>query len=104
MESATEWQARTLEKIYPIIFFDAIRYKLKENGESCFKSILNVFGVLGIWIGDAEGARFWLKGCTELQNRCEKNVLIACLDGLKALPDATRMVFPEVEIHLCKFI
>jgi len=57
--------------------------------------------VLGIWIGDAEGARFWLKVCTELQNRGERDVLIACIDGLKVLPDAIRMVFPEVEIQLC---
>jgi len=57
--------------------------------------------VLGIWIGEAEGAKFWLKVCTELQNRGVKDVLIACMDGLKALPDAIRMVFPEVEIQLC---
>jgi len=57
--------------------------------------------VLGIWIGEAEGAKFWLKVCTELQNRGVKDILIACIDGLKALPDAIKMVFPEVEIQLC---
>ena len=109
MESATEWQGRPLQKVYPIIFFDAIHYKVKENGKVVSKASYTCLGidlegkkdVLGIWIGDAEGAKFWLKVCTELQNRGVKDVLIACIDGLKALPDAIRMVFPEVEIQLC---
>jgi len=109
MESATEWQARQLQKVYPIIFFDAIHYKVKENGKVVSKASYTCLGidlegkkdVLGIWIGDAEGAKFWLKVCTELQNRGVKDVLIACIDGLKALPDAIRIVFPEVEIQLC---
>ena len=109
MESATEWQARPLQKVYPIIFFDAIHYKVKENGKVVSKASYTCLGidlegkkdVLGIWIGDAEGAKFWLKVCTELQNRGVKDVLIACIDGLKALPDAIRMVFPKVEIQLC---
>lgn len=109
MESVTEWQARPLEKIYPIIFFDAIHYKVKENGKIVSKASYTCLGidlegkkdVLGIWIGDAEGARFWLKVCTELQNRGIKDVLIACIDGLKALPDAIKMIFPGVEIQLC---
>jgi putative transposase len=109
MESATEWQARPLQNVYPIIFFDAIHYKVKENGKVVSKASYTCLGVdlegkkdvLGIWIGDAEGAKFWLKVCTELQNRGVKDVLIACIDGLKALPDAIRMVFPKVEIQLC---
>lgn len=109
MESATEWQAKPLQKVYPIIFFDAIHYKVKENGKVISKASYTCLGidlegkkdVLGIWVGDAEGAKFWLKVCTELQNRGVKDVLIACIDGLKALPDAIRMVFPEVEIQLC---
>jgi putative transposase len=109
MESVTEWQARPLQRIYPVIFFDAIHYKVKENGKVVSKASYTCLGidlegkkdVLGIWVGDAEGAKFWLKVCTELQNRGIKDVLIACIDGLKALPDAIRMVFPEVEIQLC---
>lgn len=109
MELAVEWQARPLQKVYPIIFFDAIHYKVKENGKVILKASYTCLGidlegkkdVLGIWIGDAEGAKFWLKVCTELQNRGVKDVIIACIDGLKALPDAIRMVFPEVEIQLC---
>lgn len=109
METATEWQSRPLQSVYPIIFFDAIHYKVKENGKVVSKASYTCLGidlegkkdVLGIWIGDAEGATFWLKVCTELQNRGVKDVLIACIDGLKALPDAIRMVFPGVEIQLC---
>lgn len=109
MDLATDWQGRPLQKVYSIIFFDAIHYKVKENGKVVSKASYTCLGidlegkkdVLGIWIGDAEGAKFWLKVCTELQNRGVKDVLIACIDGLKALPDAIRMVFPEVEIQLC---
>src|SRR5690606_17292556 len=57
--------------------------------------------VLGLWIGESEGAKFWLKVCTDLQNRGVKDILIACIDGLKALPDAIRAVFPDVKIQLC---
>lgn len=109
MELATEWQARPLQKNYSIIFFDAIHYKVKENGKVVSKASYTCLGidlegkkdVLGIWIGEAEGAKFWLKVCTELQNRGVKDVLIACVDGLKGLPDAIKMVFPEIEIQLC---
>lgn len=109
METATEWQSRPLQNIYPVVFFDALHYKVKENGKVVSKASYTCLGidldgkkdVLGIWIGEAEGAKFWLKVCTELQNRGVKDILIACIDGLKALPDAIRMVFPKVEIQLC---
>jgi putative transposase len=109
MEIATEWQARPLQSVYPIIFFDAIHYKVKENGKVVSKASYTCLGidtegkkdVLGIWIGEAEGAKFWLKVCTELQNRGIKDVLIACIDGLKGLPDAIQVVFPQVAIQLC---
>lgn len=109
MEVATEWQARPLQNVYPIIFFDAVHYKVKEDGKVVSKASYTCLGidldgkkeVLGIWIGEVEGAKFWLKVCTELQNRGVKDILIACIDGLKALPDAIKMVFPEVEIQLC---
>jgi len=109
MELSTEWQARPLQTVYPIIFFDAIHYKVKENGRVVSKASYTCLGidtegkkdVLGIWVGEAEGAKFWLKVCTELQNRGIKDVLIACIDGLKGLPEAIKAVFPEVEIQLC---
>ncbi|MGE4574373.1 MAG: IS256 family transposase [Parachlamydia sp.] len=108
MESVTEWQARPFQNMYPIIFFDAIHYKVKENGKVVSKASYTYLGidlegkkdVLGIWIGDAEGAKFWLKVCTELQNRGVKDIFIVCIDGLKTLPDAIKMVFPKVKIQL----
>jgi transposase-like protein len=109
MDVATEWQARPLQSVYPVIFFDAIHYKVKENGKVVSKASYTCLGidvegrkdVLGIWIGEAEGAKFWLKVCTELQNRGVKDVLISCIDGLKGLPDAIKIVFPNVDIQLC---
>lgn len=109
MYLATEWQGRPLQSVYAIIFFDAIHYKVKENGKVVSKASYTCLGidlegkkeVLGIWIGDAEGAKFWLKVCTELQNRGVQDVLIACIDGLKELPDTIKKVFPNVDIQLC---
>ena len=109
MEIATEWQARPLQSVYPIIFFDAIHYKVKENGRVVSKASYTCLGidtegkkdVLGIWVGDAEGAKFWLRVCTELQYRGIKDILIACIDGLKGLPEAIQVVFPQVSIQLC---
>lgn len=109
VELAVDWQGRPLQKIYPIIFFDAIHYKVKENGRVVSKASYTCLGidlegkkdVLGIWVGEAEGAKFWLKVCTELQNRGVKDVFIACIDGLKGLPDAIKMVYPKIEIQLC---
>src|ERR1700761_6214395 len=109
MEEATEWQARPLQNTYAAVFFDAIHYKVKECGKVVSKASYTCLGidlegrkdVLGIWIGEAEGAKFWLRVCTELQNRGVKDILIACIDGLKGLPDAIKAVFPEVGVQLC---
>ena len=109
VEVATEWQARPLHTVYPVVFFDAIHYKVKDGGKVVSKAAYTCLGInnegkkdiLGLWIGESEGAKFWLKICTELQSRGVKDILIACIDGLKALPDAIRAVFPEVKIQLC---
>lgn len=109
VEVATDWQARQLQPVYPIVFFDAIHYKVKENGKIISKAAYTCLGidnegkkdVLGLWIGESEGAKFWLKVCSELNNRGVKDILIACIDGLKALPDAIRSIFPDVKIQLC---
>lgn len=109
MDLAIEWQSRPLQPIYPVIFFDAIHYKVKENGKIVSKASYTCLGidlegkkdVLGIWIGESEGAKFWLKVCTELSNRGIKDILIACIDGLKGLPDAIKMAFPMVDVQLC---
>lgn len=109
IEVATDWQARPLHPVYPIVFFDAIHYKVRDEGKVVSKAAYTCLGidnegkknVLGLWIGESEGAKFWLKVCTELNNRGVKDILIACIDGLKALPDAIKSVFPEVKIQLC---
>lgn len=109
VEVATDWQGRPLQPVYPIVYFDAIHYKVKEGGRVISKAAYTCLGidvegrkdVLGLWIGESEGAKFWLKVCTDLQNRGVKDILIACIDGLKALPDAIRAVFPDVKIQLC---
>lgn len=109
VEVAIEWQARPLQAIYPIVYFDAIHYKVKEGEKVVSKASYTCLGidsegkkdVLGIWVGEAEGAKFWLRVCTELQNRGIKDIFIACIDGLKGLPEAIEAVFPGIQIQLC---
>lgn len=109
IEVATDWQARPLQSVYPIVFFDAIHFKVKDGGKVVSKAAYTCLGIdtegkkdiLGLWIGESEGAKFWLKVCSELHNRGVKDILIACIDGLKALPDSIRAVFPDVKIQLC---
>ena len=107
---ATEWQNRPLEGIYPIVFFDAIHYKVRDDSKKVVsKAAYTCLGVelsgrkdlLGLWVGEAEGANFWLSVLTELKNRGVKEILIACIDGLKGFPDAIQTVFPKTEIQLC---
>jgi len=105
----TEWQNRPLEDIYAIVFFDAVHYKVREDGKVISKAAYNCLGIdlngkkdlLGIWINSSEGANFWLGVLTELRNRGVKDILIACVDGLKGFPEAINTVFPETEIQLC---
>jgi putative transposase len=109
IDVAKEWQARPLQKVYPITFFDAIHYKVREEGRVITKAIYTCLGVgldgkkevLGLWVGESEGAKFWLRVFTELKNRGVQDVFIACVDGLKGMPDAIKAVFPEAEIQLC---
>lgn len=107
---ATEWQNRPLEGIYPIVFFDAIHYKVRDDSKKVVsKAAYTCLGVelngrkdlLGLWVGEAEGANFWLSVLTELRNRGVKDILIACIDGLKGFSDAIQTVFPKTEIQLC---
>jgi len=108
---ATEWQSRPLEPVYPIDFFDAIHYKVRDESTKKVASKaaytclgLNIDGkkdLLGLWIGEAEGAAFWLSVMTELKNRGVKEICIACVDGLKGFPDTINTVFPKTEVQLC---
>jgi putative transposase len=109
MDVATEWQSRPLKAFYPFVFFDAIHYKVKHEGKVISKAAYTCLAmdaegrkeILDIWVGESEGARFWLKVCTELHQRGVQDILIACIDGLKGLPDVIQSVFPKVMIQLC---
>jgi putative transposase len=109
MDSAVEWQNRSLDKIYPIIYLDAMYFKVRSNGKIVNKAVYICLGynmqgykeILGSWVDEAEGAKFWLKICTDLKNRGVKEILIACMDGLKGLPEAIKTVFPSVNIQTC---
>lgn len=103
------WQERDLEPIYPILWLDAIHYKIKENGRFVMKAVYTILGVniegkkelLGIYLSDNEGARHWLNVLTHLQNRGVKDILIACVDGLTGFPEAIETIYPNTEIQLC---
>lgn len=109
MGLAKEWQARPLQDIYTIVYFDAIHYKVKEDGKIVSKAVYTslaidtngVKEVLGLWVGESEGATFWLNICAELKSRGVKDIFIACVDGLKGLPDAINAIFPKTQVQLC---
>lgn len=109
METAIAWQNRSLDPVYPIVYMDALYFKIKEEHKIVNKAAyvcmaLDMKGykdILGIWIGEQEGAKFWLSVCNDLKNRGIKDIIIACMDGLKGLPDAIKVVFPEVNIQNC---
>lgn len=106
---AKEWQGRLLEKIYPVVYFDALVVNGRTDGKATKKAVYIALGldlqgkkdVLGLWIGEAEGAKFWMGIMSELKNRGIEDILIACIDGLKGLPEAINAVFPETHIQLC---
>lgn len=108
-DEAREWYSRTLESFYPVVFLDAVHFKVREEGRIVTKAAYVALGVdsggckdiLGIWIGENEGAKFWLKVCTELKNRGVQDILIVCIDGLKGFPDAIHTVFPQTRVQLC---
>ena len=109
MVTGKEWFNRTLDPVYPIVFMDAVHFKVREENKIVTKAIYVALGitvdgmkdVLGMWIGENAGAKFWFKVCTELKNRGVKDILIACIDGLKGFPDAIKSVFPDTAVQLC---
>ena len=104
-----EWQARPLDAVYPIVYLDCLVVKVRQDKHVINKAIYLALGVnieghkelLGMWISENEGAKFWLNVLTELQNRGVKDILIACVDGLKGFPDAINTVYPDTQIQLC---
>ncbi|RUQ78336.1 IS256 family transposase [Legionella septentrionalis] len=108
-ERVIEWQSRPLEAIYPIVYLDCIVVKIRQEKQVINKAIYLALGVnlegykelLGMWISENEGAKFWLNVMTELQNRGIKDILIACIDGLKGFAEAINAVFPRTKIQLC---
>ncbi len=109
IDQITEWQSRPLDAIYPIVYLDCIVVKIRQDKQVINKSIYLALGVnmeghkelLGMWLSENEGAKFWLNVLTELNNRGVKDILIACVDGLKGFPDAINAVFPDTHIQLC---
>nr|WP_088889639.1 IS256 family transposase [Leptolyngbya ohadii] len=103
------WQNRTLDSVYPIVYFDALVVKVRQDGRVINKAVHLALGVnlagtkelLGLWITPNESAKFWLSVLTELQNRGVKDILIACVDGLTGFPDAIEAVFPKTTVQLC---
>ena len=107
--TATEWQNRMLDKIYPIVYLNAMYFKVRSNGKIVNKAVYICLGytmegykdILGLWVDEAEGAKFWLGICNDLKNRSVKEILIACMDGLKGLPQVIQTVFPSANIQTC---
>ena len=109
IEQVVEWQARPLDAVYPIIYLDCIVVKVRQDKQVINKAIYLALGInmegqkelLGMWLSENEGAKFWLNVLTELQNRGVKDILIACVDGLKGFPEAIQTAFPLAQIQLC---
>ena len=109
IDRVVEWQSRPLDPIYPIVYLDCIVLKVRQDKRVINKSIFLALGIntegqkelMGMWIAENEGAKFWLSVLTELQNRGVEDILIACVDGLKGFPDAINAVFPQTNVQLC---
>src|SRR5436190_8562602 len=109
LEEIAAWQARPLEPVYPLVFFDALRVKVRDEGIVRNKAVHIALGVradggkeiLGLWLEQNEGAKFWLRVMNELRNRGVEDILLAVVDGLKGFPDAIRAVFPEAMVQTC---
>ncbi len=109
IEQVYEWQTRPLEPVYPIVYMDCTRIKIREDNKVINNAVYLALGVditgqkdlLGMWSSENEGAKFWLNVLTELKNRGVQDILIACIDGLKGFPDAINTVFENTNIRLC---
>jgi putative transposase len=109
IDEVKAWQSRPLDALYPIVYLDCIHVKVRDNGAVRVKAVYLALGIkldgekelLGIWIAQTEGAKFWLQVVTELKNRGVSDIFIACVDGLKGFPEAIEAVFPKTAVQLC---
>ncbi len=109
IEDVKAWQSRPLEALYPIVYLDCIHVKVRDSGAVRVKAVYLALGInlrgekelLGLWIAQTEGAKFWLQVVTELKNRGVNDIFIVCVDGLKGFPDAIAAVFPHADVQLC---
>ena len=109
IEDVKAWQSRPLEALYPIVYLDCIHVKVRDSGAVRVKAVYLALGInlrgekelLGLWIAQTEGAKFWLQVITELKNRGVNDIFIVCVDGLKGFPDAIAAVFPHADVQLC---
>lgn len=109
LDEVTAWQNRALSAVYPIVYLDAIHLKIRTDGRVQNRAVYLALGInleghkelLGLWIGETEGAKFWLNVLTELSNRGLQDILIAAVDGLTGFPEAIAAVFPRTEVQLC---
>jgi len=109
LDEVAAWQARPLEAIYPLVFFDALRVKIRDEGTVSNRAVHIALGVradgtkevLGLWLEQSEGAKFWLRVMNELRNRGVEDILMAVVDGLKGFPDAITAVFPDTMVQTC---
>ena len=108
-EEVQAWQSRPLDELYPIVYLDALHVKMRDNGHVQNRAVYTAIAitlegkkeVLGLWTSANEGAKFWLQVLTELQTRGVKDILIACVDGLKGFPEAIETAFPQTQVQLC---
>jgi len=109
LDDVKAWQSRPLDAVYPIVYLDAIHLKMRSEGHVQNQAVYLALGIhldghkelLGLWIGESEGAKFWLGVLTELRNRGVEDILIACVDGLKGFPEAIESVYPKTQVQLC---
>lgn len=109
LPAVTEWRNRPLDAVYPFVFLDCMHYKIRHNGSVETRAVYNILGVdidgrkdlIGLYLSESEGAKFWLSVLTDLKQRGVEDILIACIDGLKGFPEAIASVFPKTRVQLC---
>ncbi len=109
LPAVTEWRNRPLDAVYPFVFLDCMHYKIRHNGSVEMRAVYNILGVdiegrkdlIGLYLSESEGAKFWLSVLTDLKQRGVEDILIACIDGLKGFPEAIASVFPQTRVQLC---